>query len=58
MDENYKYNFNLFREILANLPSPNIEIISDKPEDKKISEQLTNIVKWKIVESRNDMKSL
>ncbi len=30
-------NFNIFREILKNLPTSNIEIIPDDPKDKKIA---------------------
>jgi len=51
---NSKCKYNVFRKILKDLPEPNIEIITDFPEDQKIADQMAKIINLKIKEERGN----
>ena len=48
---------NYFRDILNSLPPSKIEIIPTEPSEKKIAKQMTDLINWKIVQSRADFKT-
>ena len=52
--EEFIYKYNIFREILKEIPKGKIEIIPNEPKDQKVADQLNNFLSqwWKTEEGK------
>lgn len=46
--------YNIFKEILKELPESKIEVVPDDPKDIKVTSQMSDLINWKIVQSKSD----